>query len=91
LHPTYAEAWGKLALTYDASGETEKARNAFQKAFHISPEIQDLSLNMGYFELKHGNQNDALQIFRMGLESNPQDNELMNAYKKLKKSLGDNQ
>jgi Flp pilus assembly protein TadD len=82
-----SEAWGKLAQAYDASGETEKARHAFQQALRISPEIKNHSLNMGYFELNHGNKDGALHIFKMGLESNPQDIELMNAYKILQKSI----
>lgn len=91
LFPEYAEAWGNLALAYDAAGETEKARHAFEKAFLIRPQMHNLALNRGYFELNHGNKDFALQAFEKGLEFYPENTMLLNAYYQLKSRLNGNE
>jgi len=85
--PTYAEAWGNLAILFDGEGKTEAARNAFKKAESLQPDMFKLGLNYGYFELKHNNEKTALYIFEKGLLYYPNDNQLKQAYKNLLRDI----
>jgi regulator of sirC expression with transglutaminase-like and TPR domain len=72
----YAEAWGNLAIALEREGQSDSARSAFQRARALRPSLENLALNRGSFELKHGNFAAARDAFRAGIEHFPNEPEL---------------
>jgi len=69
----YAEAWGNMAIAFERIGKADSARAAFDRALEARPDLPNLALNRGAFELRHKRYSDALAAFRQGLAYYPDD------------------
>jgi tetratricopeptide (TPR) repeat protein len=45
--PQYAEAWNNLGVIYRQNGDEAKARDAFENALRVNPDLQVAKLNLG--------------------------------------------
>lgn len=69
LNPHWATYWTALASAYEASGQTEKAREAYQKAQQAFPVSAEVAWQFGSFLLRQGQtQQAARQVHRALLE-----------------------
>ncbi len=68
--PLNSEAFGKLGDAYDASGERNKAIDAYEAALAIEPDLPWPSYNLGVL-LQESNPNKSEQYYRTHLELQP--------------------
>jgi tetratricopeptide (TPR) repeat protein len=73
----FPEAWGNLAITYSSLKQHDSARIAFQHACELKPDLENLALTMGTFELGLKNYTLALQSFKRGLIHSPQNPDVL--------------
>ncbi|NLE01578.1 MAG: tetratricopeptide repeat protein, partial [Fibrobacter sp.] len=86
----FAEAWGNLALLYDRIGKISEARKAFDKAYKLQPDLCNLAINLGCFELNHGNPEAALRAIKAGLEYYPENPRLKELFEAAGKNRDEN-
>ena len=73
----FPEAWGNLAITYSSLKQHDSAGIAFQHASMLKPDLENLALNMGTFDLGLNNYTSAIQSFKMALIYSPQNPDVL--------------
>ena len=73
----FPEAWGNLAITYSSLGQNDSAGIAFQKASMLKPDLENLSLNIGAFELGLKNYSRALVSFKKAFIHSPENPDIL--------------
>ncbi len=99
IDPTHRDALANIALSYDALGEAQKARDSYQAAIAANPSDPGLIFLFGVHHYKEGNFQDAIILFEQALTIAPDDFDSMSnigsAYlslaENIRKSLKDKQ
>ena len=69
--PLFSEAWGNLAITYDAISQPDSALRCFEKALELPNKNAPLYYNTAVLYLKQGNKTKAQQLLAKALELKP--------------------
>ncbi|HEY8548376.1 MAG TPA: tetratricopeptide repeat protein [Vicinamibacterales bacterium] len=69
--PDLVQAYVNLVAAYAASGDAERAEQAFAKASALSPQLPELHYNLGVLRLSQGRAAEAIAAFRTVLAGNP--------------------
>ena len=71
LIPSFAEAWGNLAIVYESLGKTDRARKSFARAKESNPALTGLYAKWGALENYHKQPQNALEVYREGIAQHP--------------------
>ncbi|HVB98240.1 MAG TPA: tetratricopeptide repeat protein, partial [Candidatus Dormibacteraeota bacterium] len=72
LDPYSYSLWGSLADAYEASGQTERARRAYEKAQAAYPVSAEMAWQFGSFLLRQGEFQAAAEQVHRALENKPE-------------------
>ena len=73
----FAEALGNLAIIYMYEGNVDSTRMIFKRALSLRPDLENLSINMGAFELSQNNYKNALEAYKNGLYYYPKHQDIL--------------
>ena len=75
--PTFAEAWGNLAIAQDAAGMTSDALGSLYKVRKLNPELKNIDRNIGTLYLKQKQYDSAFCYYSRVIKKTPEDPEAL--------------
>ncbi len=66
-----------MGLALEQEGKTKDAIDAYEHALHLQSPSMDLLSHLGPLYVDDDRPNDAVRIFRVGIEKDPSDNDFL--------------